>query len=488
MKMLLNLLGFTNNLEDLGCYELEEEILKKENREKIQAIRKVVHAEVLETGHSQSSTLMNQLAKRLMRLTLGALLLGGGEALGHSSPMCLVSSKAPTTSWTVSMLVTINFVLMLVIILVLKSAYNMHKRIQETQETMKWIRRQIDRRADRRAIRAEEQTRLGVYLESGDGESEEESSQAEDRMVNGEAHVRMVRLEEDEGEEEEPEMEEIEAEPERAEVHGDRAVEMDGAVADDGYDYDYEDPMDDEETEGSDFETDYGSLCIVDEKDSDFEGLDEETYDEYRFQLLSEATWGGAEHYILRKLAELRKMTMSEEIWYEIRNLMNMHKAVQLGSATSRRDVIDYLKNRRRYDSHVRAGRILPGERLEESDMPEAWIAARYGWNQFRTQQSQERDDEEVSWLGEGDETAAAAAEEAEEGKPAAASVGDPISTVVDAVAADLAAAFDEMADDGRGSASDRPRTDPKAKAGGKGRNGQSGTEPPHEDEADDHA
>ena len=34
--MLLNLLGcFTNNLEDLGCYELEEEILKKENREKM---------------------------------------------------------------------------------------------------------------------------------------------------------------------------------------------------------------------------------------------------------------------------------------------------------------------------------------------------------------------------------------------------------------------------------------------------------------------
>lgn len=153
----------------------------------------------------------------------------------------------------------------------------------------------------------------------------------------------------------------------------------------------------------------------------------------------------------------------------------------------SRRDVIDYLKNRRRYDSHFRAGRILPGERLEESDMPEAWIAARYGWSQFRTQHGQERDDEEVSWLGEDDETAAAAAEEAEEGTPAAASVGDPISTVVDAVAADLASAFDEMADDGRGSASDWPRTDPKAKAGGKGRNGQSGTEPPHEDEADDH-
>ena len=41
VKMLLVLLGFTNDMEDLGWYELEEEIVKKQNKEKIQAIRKV---------------------------------------------------------------------------------------------------------------------------------------------------------------------------------------------------------------------------------------------------------------------------------------------------------------------------------------------------------------------------------------------------------------------------------------------------------------
>ena len=52
---MLNLLGFTNRMQDLGWYELEEEIVKKQNKEKIQAIRKVVHAEALEAGQSQSS-------------------------------------------------------------------------------------------------------------------------------------------------------------------------------------------------------------------------------------------------------------------------------------------------------------------------------------------------------------------------------------------------------------------------------------------------
>jgi hypothetical protein len=69
--------------------------------------------------------------------------------------------------------------------------------------------------------------------------------------------------------------------------------------------------------------------------DSDFGNLDEATYNEYRFRLLSEAR--GVEHF--KKLAELRKMTMCEQVWYEIRDLMNMQKAIQLGSSATRREV-----------------------------------------------------------------------------------------------------------------------------------------------------
>eukprot|EP00435_Cladocopium_sp_Y103_P046766 s1727_g13.t1 len=458
-------LGFSNDMEDLGCYELEEESVKRNNKEKIHAIRKVVYSEVQETGHAHSSTLVNQLAKKLVRLTLGALPMGGGEALGQSSATCLVSSEASTTTLTVSMLVTINFVLVtvLVIMLVLKIAYNMHRRIQETQKTMEWVRRQLDRRQDRRAIRAAEEARAGIYLESADEESVEEEVDHDEGEVNG-AWIRMVRLDE----EEEPEMEEVEVEPEPTGGNG-------------GFDYE----MEDEESEESGFETDYGSLGVIEEKDSDYEGLDEDAYDDCRFELLGRAS--GVEHYILKKLAALRKMTMCEETWFEIRDLMNMHNAVQMGGASSRRDVIDYLRNRRRYDCHFRAGRLTPGEGLEESDMPDAWIAA-----QFRTQYGQVRgddDDEEASWLGD-EGGAAAMAEEAEEETPVVHR-GDPISVVVDAVADELLEALEEMDDGGLGSSTDPLAPALKAKSGGKGRDGHPpkdpDTEPTREDEADDH-
>ena len=86
--------------------------------------------------------------------------------------------------------------------------------------------------------------------------------------------------------------------------------------------------------------------------------------------------------------------------------------------------------------------------------MPDAWVAARCGWNQLRVQPGP-REDEEVSWLGEDDR---AAAEDAEEETPERRR------------ATELAAAFDSDEDDGLGSSTDRRRESaPKAKSGGKG-------------------
>ena len=70
--MLLYLMGFTNEWDDLGHFEFEEEKAKKESRERLQRIRKVVHSQVLDAKQSPNSTLMNQMAKKLLRLTLGA--------------------------------------------------------------------------------------------------------------------------------------------------------------------------------------------------------------------------------------------------------------------------------------------------------------------------------------------------------------------------------------------------------------------------------
>eukprot|EP00435_Cladocopium_sp_Y103_P056405 s2101_g19.t1 len=272
--------------------------------------------------------------KRLMRLTLGVLLLGGGEALGQSSLTCLIASEAvASTPWTVSMLAMVNFILAATILILLKSAYNMHKRIEGLRKAMDWINNQM-RKKDRAEIRAEEEARTGIYHESDASESEEEEAGCNDECISEHGggdepessyFTRMVRSEGFESGEEEndPDMEEVTVEPEPAlRSSTSLGYEMD----DDAVANNITENGDMEESEESGFETDYGLLAVIEERDSDFEALDEDAYDDYRFRLLGDAT--GVEHYILKKLAYLRKMTMNELVWYEIRDLMKMHKGI----------------------------------------------------------------------------------------------------------------------------------------------------------------
>ena len=101
VRMLLFLMGFTNEWDDLGRFEFEEEKAKKEARERLRSIRKVVHSQVLNAKESPNSTLMNQMAKRLLRLTLGALLVEETEALGPSSDaQCYVVAEQSSTRWS----------------------------------------------------------------------------------------------------------------------------------------------------------------------------------------------------------------------------------------------------------------------------------------------------------------------------------------------------------------------------------------------------
>ena len=48
-------MGFTNAWEDLGMQEFVDEKVKKRSKEQLKEIRKVVHAEVLETSQGQGS-------------------------------------------------------------------------------------------------------------------------------------------------------------------------------------------------------------------------------------------------------------------------------------------------------------------------------------------------------------------------------------------------------------------------------------------------
>ena len=142
----------------LGVSEFEEEKQKKNALEKIKAVRKIVHSEVLETPTRENNTLENQVAKRLMRLTLGALLLSGGEALSlphQSSAQCLLAMESTSSSlpWTTTMLVTLVFILVVTIIALIKIMHVMHLRIEATREAMDWVRQQLRQSRDRVRIR-----------------------------------------------------------------------------------------------------------------------------------------------------------------------------------------------------------------------------------------------------------------------------------------------------------------------------------------------
>ena len=176
MRFLLYLMGFTDDWEELGIQEFNEEKTKKESREQLKSIRKVVHSQVLEADQSPSSTLMNKLAKRLMKLTLGALLVESGEALGpSSSPTCYVVAESTSSSWTVFFLALVIVTLMTTVGILLKIMHVMHKKIEITRNAMDWLRMKVRERRMRVRIRAQEQARTGIYLESeGEEESEEE--------------------------------------------------------------------------------------------------------------------------------------------------------------------------------------------------------------------------------------------------------------------------------------------------------------------------
>lgn len=144
VRMSLHLCSFQNDWGVLGLAEFEEEKQKKLAREKVKAVRKIVHAEMLDTPTRENSTLVNQVAKRLMRLTLGigALLLSGGEALSfphQSSAQCLVAMESTSSSlpWT-TVLVTLVFILVVTIMVLIKIMHVMHLRIEATREAMDW--------------------------------------------------------------------------------------------------------------------------------------------------------------------------------------------------------------------------------------------------------------------------------------------------------------------------------------------------------------
>eukprot|EP00435_Cladocopium_sp_Y103_P052141 s939_g16.t1 len=322
VRLLLRLLGFTNGDGDLGTAEFEQEVLKKENKEQLQAIRKIVHSEHSDAQQGQSSTLLNKVAKRLMRLTVGTLLFGNGEALGlpqqeqfESNAQCFISVEtiSMTTPWTIFFLVVTIVVLLGVIVTLLKIMHVMHLRIEATRDAMDWIRTQMRQTRDRRLIRAQEQARTGIYLEDTNSEEEDEFQEEQEgepevayiRMVTNAVADEMI----EENVESEPGEDDGEIDMPAGATTGAEDMATGASVVDDGYDFEFdvdsismhgyaddqaEDYMEaeeheqeqEEEEEEEDLETEYGSLDLADEDFSMFESLEGQEYDDYRFSML----------------------------------------------------------------------------------------------------------------------------------------------------------------------------------------------------------
>ena len=129
----------------------------------------------------------------------------------------------------------------------------------------------------------------------------------------------------------------------------------------------------------SDAGTDLGSLAeIVQEMPADFQDMGQDEYDEYRFEMLAEAT--GIEHYVMKKLAFHRTCPMTRIVWNVIKQLLNLQKSIQLGGPKMRVRALQYLRDRRRYEEYLDTGRVEPDETVYSSRYPIQWAAAHYGW------------------------------------------------------------------------------------------------------------
>ena len=94
---------------------------------------------------------------------------------------------------------------------------------------------------------------------------------------------------------------------------------------------------------------------------------------------------------------------MVELIWQEIGELMQIQGAVQLGGPEVHAKAVDFLKNRHRYMMHYEAGKITPGERLEETGMLDEWICHDEDLKRAQTEDKEGDSMSEVTDRGGGD-------------------------------------------------------------------------------------
>ena len=139
VKLLLYLMHCDNDYGNLGWAEFVEEKEKKERRDQLKSIRAVIHHEMADTGDRPSSTLMNKMAKRLMSLTLAALLVDVGEPLSLAEEDgCLAMVEPTRPSMSMNALVyMLMFIIMVLIVMVTIISHKAYKFKQLSESTIR---------------------------------------------------------------------------------------------------------------------------------------------------------------------------------------------------------------------------------------------------------------------------------------------------------------------------------------------------------------
>ena len=139
VKLLLYFMHYDNDYGNLGLAEFVEEKEKKERRDQLKSIRAVTHHEMADTGDRPSSTLINKVAKRLMRLTLAAILVDVGEALslaGEDGCLAMVEPARPSMSMN-ALVYMLMFIIMVLIVMVTIISHKAYKFKQLSESTIR---------------------------------------------------------------------------------------------------------------------------------------------------------------------------------------------------------------------------------------------------------------------------------------------------------------------------------------------------------------
>ena len=389
-NLLMYIMGFTDSSQQLGKTEFEAERAKAEQKRRLQEVRRMVFTA---EGTPEKSTQANQLAKRLLRLTMTALLAVSTLGLATAEDQQCFPEDEPQKQSEgllgrretgsemleqVLMGLTIEIVILSIAILILlKALKNTARELRRHVTSWQALRSAVG--GDETYTSDEEQERIGLSTWNAPRRWPENQGNTEWQNWSNWPSGHRTRHENDETSEEPegrqwvqwagssgltfrdvvgpPWGEEME---EEAQVQ-DGEVRVSSYIDDEGYAHETEVHVrtvrveteeerrqrdEDEELENS-LTTDYGSLEGHMEPVGEYEHLEDDAYQAYRLEQIENDV--GIEVYIIMKVRQFRQMMEEDPADEDIRTGYEMFRELQrmlmITGAETRKEVTDYIRS-----------------------------------------------------------------------------------------------------------------------------------------------